>query len=91
MPGPGLKNERMGAIFLLGMVLFNPPLVEAFDGGADTTVFGIPLLFLYFFLAWAALIFLMARATDSEAARKPRAKARKDRKPRTSNPVSKRT
>ncbi len=77
----------MGAVFLLGAVLFNPPLIGAFDTGADTTVFGIPVLFLYFFLAWAVLIFLMARVIDPIALRKPR----KERKPRRANAASKRT
>mgnify|MGYP000373255036 CR=1 FL=1 len=87
MPGPNLKSERMGAIFLLGMVLFNPPLLKVFDTGAETTVFGVPVLFLYFFLAWAVLIFLMARVIDPIPLRKPR----KERKPRRSNSVPKQT
>ncbi len=77
----------MGAIFLLGAVLFNPPLLKVFDTGAETTVFGVPVLFLYFFLAWAVLIFLMARVIDPLILRKPR----KERKPRKPSPVSKRT
>ncbi len=74
----------------MGAVLFNPPLLKVFDTGAETTVFGVPVLFLYFFLAWAVLIFLMARVIDPHALPKPRIKQRKERKPRSSNPVSKR-
>jgi len=54
------KNAKMAALFLLGMALFNPPLLEVFDVGGDVVVAGIPLLFFYLFLAWAALVVLMA-------------------------------
>ena len=60
MSGPNLRNERMGALFLLGVLALNPPLLHVFDAGGDAMVFGVPLLYVYIFLAWAALITLMA-------------------------------
>ena len=58
-------GERLGALFLLGVALFNPLVVSLFDVGAETTLFGIPLLYLYLFAAWAVLIGLMALAVDA--------------------------
>jgi len=61
-------GERLGAIFLLGLILFNPLLVQVFDGGADVAVFGVPLLYLYLFVSWAVLIGLMAVVTERTSA-----------------------
>lgn len=60
MTGLESKSARMGALVLLGLVMFNPPLLEVFDAGASREVAGIPLLFFYLFFAWAMLIALMA-------------------------------
>ncbi len=60
MSGPRLRNERMGGLFLLGVLAFNPPLLDVFDAGEGVMVFGVPLLYVYLFLAWAVLIALMA-------------------------------
>lgn len=53
-----LTGERLVAVFLAGLVLFNYPLLSLFDGGK--AVFGIPLLYVYVFVVWAGLIALMA-------------------------------
>lgn len=60
MKGLEPKNARIGALALLGVVLFNPPLIQVFNAGATHTVGGVPLLFFYLFIAWALLIGLMA-------------------------------
>ncbi|TVR83802.1 MAG: hypothetical protein EA405_03765 [Rhodospirillales bacterium] len=52
-------QERSIALFLLGLVLFSPLVMRIFDRGADATVFGIPLLFAYVFLAWGFVILLL--------------------------------
>ena len=57
-------DERLGAVFLLGLVLFNPLLIRIFNAGADVAVFGVPLLYLYLFVGWAVLIGLMAVVTE---------------------------
>lgn len=59
------NGERMVALFLLGMVLFNPLLVDIFDTGAIGSLLGIPTLFLYLFACWAALIGLVAVVAES--------------------------
>ncbi len=51
---PGTAGARSVALFLLGIVAFNAPLMAIFS--VDTRVLGVPLLYLYLFLAWGALI-----------------------------------
>jgi len=53
-----LTGSRLAAIFLLGCVLLNYPLLFLIDDQVD--VFGVPLLYAYVFAAWAGLIALMA-------------------------------
>ncbi len=58
----GIRGQRLIIIFLLGVALFNFPLLAVFNKSA--TLFGIPVLFAYLFLAWAALILLMYLAIE---------------------------
>lgn len=51
-------GERLVGVALAGAVALNYPLLYLFSGAG--TVFGIPSLYLYLFLVWAALIGLMA-------------------------------
>ena len=51
--------ERSVALFLLGLVCFTPPLLGIF--GMQERVFGLPVLFVYLFAVWGALIALAAR------------------------------
>ncbi|MBY0266533.1 MAG: hypothetical protein K2W84_08990 [Burkholderiales bacterium] len=55
---PTLKGQRLAALFLLGFLLFNYPLLSLFGG--NTRIWGIPLIYLYIFVAWAVVIALMA-------------------------------
>ncbi|WP_035694019.1 hypothetical protein [Azospirillum halopraeferens] len=55
--GPG-RIDRVVALFLLGAIAFNPPLLRVF--GAGETVFGWPLLHVYILGVWAAVIVLLA-------------------------------
>ncbi len=57
-----VTGERMTAIFMFGAVLFAPPLLLLF--ASHRIVLGLPLLFLYLFLAWAALIALLALVVE---------------------------
>ena len=57
------KGPRFVALCMLGMVLFNFPLLALFN--VPATVFGVPVLYAYMFVAWAALIGLMARVAES--------------------------
>lgn len=52
-----LTAQRLVAVFLLGFVLFNYPLIALFN--KPYKVFDIPLLYFYLFAVWAWLIGLM--------------------------------
>jgi hypothetical protein len=52
------KGQRLVALFALGALLFNYPLLALFNVGAEA--FGVPVLYTYIFVAWAALIGLAA-------------------------------
>jgi len=56
------RGQRLAALFLLGCMLFNYPLLQLF--ARDGTFFGIPMLYCYVFGAWALLIGLMAMVVD---------------------------
>ena len=52
------KGQRFVALCMLGLLLFNYPILALFN--VTGTVFGVPLLYAYIFIAWAALIAMMA-------------------------------
>jgi hypothetical protein len=52
------KGQRLVALFLFGNLLFNYPLLALFN--RQDNIAGIPVLYLYVFAAWAALIALLA-------------------------------
>ena len=56
------RAQRLAALFLLGCLLFNYPLLQLF--ARDGAIAGIPLLYCYVFSAWAALIGLMALVVE---------------------------
>ena len=58
MKRPGVYGQRLIALFLLGCLLFNYPLLYLFN--IEHHLFGIPLLYVYIFAAWALLIALIA-------------------------------
>jgi len=62
---PSIKGQRLTALFLLGCLLFNDPVLSLFSNGTD--IFGIPLLYAYIFTAWAALIALIALVIEKRA------------------------
>ena len=53
-----VRGQRLAALCLLGVLLFSYPLLSVFN--VPASVAGIPVLYVYFFSAWAALIGLMA-------------------------------
>ena len=53
-----LKTARLVAVGLLGLVLFNFPLLAVFD--MDAVVAGVPALWAYLFVVWALVIALLA-------------------------------
>lgn len=55
-------GSRLIALFLVGIALFNYPLLSLFN--LHATLWGVPLLYVYMFGAWAVLIGLLARAIE---------------------------
>jgi hypothetical protein len=60
-----LRGQRLAALFLLGCLLFNYPLLQLFV--RDGVIFGVPLLYWYVFGAWTALIGLMALVVERKS------------------------
>jgi hypothetical protein len=58
MRKPNVTAEWLVAAFMLGVALFNYPLLSLFN--TDATVFGVPLLYVFIFVAWGGLIGLTA-------------------------------
>ena len=56
------KEQRFVALCMLGMLLFNYPILALFN--VQGTLLGVPVLYAYIFIAWAALIALMALVAD---------------------------
>ncbi len=52
----------MIGLFLLALVLFNPPLLRLF--GIDGALLGLPPLYAYILAVWAAVIGLAALAAE---------------------------
>ena len=65
-----VRSQRLVALCLLGILLFSYPLLAVFN--VQGTVFGIPVLYAYFFLAWGALIALMALVMERRGERDER-------------------
>ena len=57
------RGQRLIALFILGCVLFNYPILSLFNVAAEA--FGVPVLYAYIFAAWAVLVGLMALAVES--------------------------
>ena len=53
-----LRSARMVAVAALALLLFNFPLLALFD--VDVRVLGVPLLWVYLFVAWVAVIAVVA-------------------------------
>jgi hypothetical protein len=52
------KGERLAGLFLLGCLLFNYPMLAIFN--VPASVAGVPVLYVYLFVAWAAIIAAVA-------------------------------
>jgi hypothetical protein len=63
MSNPESKGQRFVALCMLGMLLFNYPILMLFN--VPGALFGVPVLYAYLFIAWAALIALMAFLAES--------------------------
>jgi hypothetical protein len=58
------RSQRFVALCMLGLLLFNYPILALFN--VSGALFGIPTLYAYIFIAWAALIALMALVADPD-------------------------
>lgn len=63
MSPTGKRTPRLIALFFLGVVLLNYPLLSLFN--QPRLVWGIPLLYGYVFLVWALLIILVGLTARS--------------------------
>ena len=54
-------SRRLFGLFLLGVILFNYPILSIFN--REIFWFGIPMLYLYMFSAWFLLILLIGFVT----------------------------
>ena len=59
------KGPRFVALCMLGMLLFNYPILTLFN--VQGALFGVPVLYAYLFIAWAGLIALMALLAESRS------------------------
>ena len=57
------KGQRFVALCMLGLVLFNYPILALFN--VSGTMLGVPVLYAYLFVAWAALIALMVIVAET--------------------------
>jgi hypothetical protein len=57
------KGQRFVALCMFGMLLFNYPILALFN--VPGTLFGVPVLYAYVFIAWGALIASMAYLAES--------------------------
>lgn len=62
MMSPRQAGERSIAAFLVAALAISPPLLSIFS--VDVFVFGLPLLYLYLFAAWAGLLVVVAWVSD---------------------------
>ena len=57
------RGQHFVALCMLGMLLFNYPILALFN--VPGALFGVPALYAYVFIAWAALIASMAYLAES--------------------------
>ena len=59
----GAREQRFIALFILGCLLFNYPVLSLVNVAAE--VAGVPVLYAYLFAAWTLLVALLAYAAES--------------------------
>ena len=58
------KGQRLVALSMFGLLLFNFPVLALFN--VSGTLLGVPVLYAFIFIAWAVFIGLMAFVADSD-------------------------
>lgn len=61
----GLAGQRLVVVFLIGAMLYNYPVLSLFDRAA--LFLGVPVLFVYMFAVWAALVVIIAWISERGA------------------------
>jgi hypothetical protein len=64
MKTKGARAARLAFLFILGVLLFNYPLLALFN--VQGRVFGVPVLYAYIFVAWGVLIALVALVMERD-------------------------
>jgi hypothetical protein len=62
MKTKGARAARLAFLFMLGVLLFNYPLLALFN--VQGSVFGVPVLYAYIFAAWGLVIALVAAVME---------------------------
>jgi hypothetical protein len=57
------KGQHFVALCMFGILLFNYPILALFN--VPGTLFGVPVLYAYVFIAWVAVIAAMAFLAES--------------------------
>jgi hypothetical protein len=70
------RRDRLIGLFILALVLLNPPILWLF--GRGSTLFGLPLLYVYLLAAWLVVIAAVAWIAESRVVRR-----RRDEEPRS--------
>ncbi|GAB4361588.1 MAG: hypothetical protein Kow006_32470 [Gammaproteobacteria bacterium] len=60
------SNDRLVALFIVGVLALNYPLLHLFGKGAF--VFGLPVVYLYLFLVWMVIIVCLALVLERRPA-----------------------
>ena len=63
-----LIGQRLSALFILGWLAFNYPLLSLFNSAG--TWFGIPRLYAYLFIAWSLFIGLLVWIAEKNSLNK---------------------
>jgi len=59
-----MNARRLVGLFLMGVLIFNFPLLSLFN--RPVLILGIPALYLYLFIAWSLIILLMLILSSSK-------------------------
>ena len=65
MTGDKIAAGRLVGLFLLGVLLFNFPLLSLFNRPA--LLFGFPVLYFYLFAVWLMIVFFMLLISRSKS------------------------
>ena len=76
MSRQSVTGERLIFLFLIGVLLFNPPMLSIFN--VPEYLFGIPLLYIYLFACWGVLLLFLAIIIEFGADSDQRWDARKE-------------